>query len=444
MSDLGEQTIPREDGASPWRRWNRRDGQNRRGQWRAGDRFGSAGWRGDLLLPTVLAVVQLGGSAAMSTGGGGPRLDLLDWLMLVVGPVALTARRRFPVAVMWIALAATLVPISAPLGNLSLIAAFFTAALSGHRRASWLAIVVGYVSTCWLSPLVHRQPSASLQGAVLIAAWLLVLVITVEAVRMRRERTVHLQAARRLDTRHRAGQERLRMARDLHDVIGHNISLINVQASVGLDLMDSRPEQARVALAAIKSVSKEALDELRAMLATLRQEEDEDAPRAPSPGLDRLADLLAMTRAAGIRVTSESAGTPRPLPGAVDLAAYRIIQESLTNVARHAGSAAATVRLDYAPECLTVSVVNDRSAAGNRRGPVSDADRVSDPGAVNGTGSGIIGMRERAAALGGRLEAGPTPNGGFGVSAWLPLPLLPQPSLLQDAPPNDAAPEVTP
>src|SRR5581483_2266192 len=170
--------------------------------------------------------------------------------------------------------------------------------------------------------------------------------------RIRAERAAVTRAGRLIEQRRRRSEERLRIARDLHDVIGHNISLINVQASMGLDLMDSQPAQARAALAAIKSASKEALEELRAMLTTLRQD-DEDAaavaaaaaaPLAPAPGLDRLPELIDLTRAAGLSVEVEGAGQPPPLPAAVHVAAYRIIQESLTNVARHAGRARVWVR----------------------------------------------------------------------------------------------------
>src|SRR5262249_44156935 len=155
-------------------------------------------------------------------------------------------------------------------------------------------------------------------------------------------------------------EDRLRMARELHDVIGHHMSLISVQAGVGLDLMDSRPEQARASLAAIKAVSGEALDELRAMLLALRQP-GEAPPRAPSaaPGLSRLADLAGLTQAAGLPVTIEETGPVRPLPVNADLAAYRIIQESLTNITRHARATRATVRLAYSDGGLDIEVTDD-------------------------------------------------------------------------------------
>jgi signal transduction histidine kinase len=366
-------------------------------------------WRRDLTLPAVLLAVQLAGAAATVVGHHSPTTHLgpADWVLLVVGPLVLVFRRRWPVAVLWVAFAATLTPSGAWSANLSLIVAFFLAASSGHRYAAWVVIAVGYLCSVWLAPLAYGNPRVSLTFALALAGWLAVLVIAAEVVRLRRERTVETQATRALEARRRASEERLQMARDLHDVIGHNISLINVQAGVGLDLMDIHPEQARAALAAIKEVSKDALDELRTMLAAVRQG-DEDAPRAPAPGLDRLDELVELTRAAGIPVTVQTIGEDRSLPAAVDLAAYRIVQESLTNVARHASPATATVRLTHGPGGLDIEVCDDGSA------PATN-------GAFPGSGSGIAGMRERAGALGGRLQAGPRPGGGFAVTAHLPL-----------------------
>jgi signal transduction histidine kinase len=169
--------------------------------------------------------------------------------------------------------------------------------------------------------------------------------------------------------------------------------------------MDTQPEQARAALAAIKSASKAALDELRTMLTTLRHDE---APRSPAPGLDRLPELIELTRAAGLCVEVETSGTAPPLPAAVQLAAYRIIQESLTNTARHAGPARVTVRVTYGDADVSVEVDDDGRATANRITAI-------------GTGSGITGMRERAIALGGDLSAGFRPGGGFRVAARLPV-----------------------
>ena len=384
-----------------------------RSGWKWGRLPWGLSWRKDLALPVVVGVLQIAGGFAaawhhqhtMVHFGPG------QWALLLVGPVALIARRRHPVAVLWIAFAPTLASSAAQgawVAYLSLIVAFLFAATSGHRRASWVVIVVGYVSANWLVPLASGHAAASVDGALLLAAWLAVLVVVGEILRLRQDNAVKAQAARELDDRRRASEERLRIARDLHDVIGHNISLINVQAGVGLDLMDARPEQARASLAAIKTVSKEALEELRTMLGALRQAGD-DVPRAPAPGLDRVPELVDLTRAAGLTVKAEVVGVPRPVPTTVDVAAYRIVQESLTNVARHAGSATATVRLSYQAEALVVEVLdNGRALSGNGK-------------PTPGSGSGIAGMRERAATVGGQLEAGPRPGGGFAVKASLPL-----------------------
>lgn len=371
---------------------------------------GGVSWRRDLALPAVLLVIQLGGAVATVAGHHAPttRLGAADWVLLVVGPLALVFRRRWPVAVLWVAFAATLTPSGAWSANVSLIVAFFLATTSGHRRWAWAAIVAGYLSSVWLAPLAYGNPGVSLTFALALAGWLAVLVIAAEVVRLRRERSVETRAARALDARRRASEERLQMARDLHDVIGHHISLINVQAAVALDLMARRPEQARGALTAIEGASRDALDELRTMLAALRRD-GEEPPRSPTPGLDRLDELMELTRAAGISVSVHTVGDRRPLPAAVDLAAYRIIQESLTNVARHAALSSATVRVAYGPDGLDIEVADDgRSPASSGSSPRP------------GTGNGIAGMRERAVALGGRLDTGPLPGGGFVVRAHLP------------------------
>ncbi len=200
------------------------------------------------------------------------------------------------------------------------------------------------------------------------------------------------------------------MARDLHDVVAHNISVINVQANTALHLMDRQPERARSALTTINDVSKQALVELRSVLGVLR-DIDESAPRAPSPGLARLGDLVDNAAAAGLAVHIEEAQPPAPLPADVDLAAYRIVQEALTNSARHSGGTRATVRVSYSDGAAIVEVDDD--GAGRLAGRPSARD--------GRPGNGIAGMTERAKALGGTLQAGPRPEGGFRVRAWLPV-----------------------
>ena len=334
-----------------------------------------------------------------------------DWVLLVAGPVALVARRRHPVLVLWVTLATTFAPSGTGLTHVSFLVAVFVAATAGRRYPAWLALALTYIWTIWLAPVAYGYAVPPVNDALLLAGWLLAFAIAAEATRIRAERAAATKASRQLDQRRQQSEERLRVARDLHDVIGHNISLINVQASMGLDLMDSQPEQARAALSAIKSASKEALEELRTMLTTLRH--DDDAPRSPAPGLDRLPELIELTRAAGLGVDVEVAGQAPPLPAAVHLAAYRIIQESLTNVARHAGRARVAVRVTYDDAAVHVEIDNDGTAPSDRA--------PSDRAPAIGTGSGITGMRERATALGGDLSAGFRPGGGFRVSARLPL-----------------------
>ena len=208
------------------------------------------------------------------------------------------------------------------------------------------------------------------------------------------------------DARRRLDEERLRIARELHDVVAHTMATINVQAGVAAHVLPTRPEAAAESLQAIKTASKEGLRELRAILNVLRQADDAD-PTQPAPGTAQLEDLIAGARRAGLETTLTVTGDPVPLPGAVDLAAYRIIQESLTNTIRHAGPATAAVALGYARDELRIDV--------------TDTGRGQAVIAGNGDGHGLAGMRERAAAVGGTVEAGPGPAGGFLVAARLPL-----------------------
>ncbi|MDA2811880.1 sensor histidine kinase [Nocardiopsis sp. RSe5-2] len=223
-------------------------------------------------------------------------------------------------------------------------------------------------------------------------------------VRGRREgrRREHDQALRRS-----AYEERLRIAREVHDVVGHSLSVINMQAGVAMHVLDKRPDRARESLDAIRRTSKDALEELRGTLAVFREGAAGTAgDRAPLPGLDRVGDLAAGMASAGVSVEVHTEGEQAVPPAAVDHAAYRIVQEALTNVARHAPGASASVRIAYERGEVAVEIEDD--------GP-----RIAGPGPAEG--SGIAGMRERARAVGGNLHAGPRPDGGFAVRARLPL-----------------------
>jgi signal transduction histidine kinase len=249
-----------------------------------------------------------------------------------------------------------------------------------------------------------------------LAAWLLVMAATAEVVATRRAQAAEAERMHREEAARRASEERLQIAQELHDVLAHNISLISVQAGVGLHLLDERPEQARAALAAIKDASREALGELRSVLDVLRRDDDA-APRVPAPALTTdLTTLVTRANTAGVEVGVETTGERRPLAPGVDRAAFRIAQEALTNVTRHAGGAHARVLVAYHDEALTLEIVDDGGAA-----TAGAHGGAANGGGTAGTGNGITGMRERATALGGSLDAGYRPGGGFFVRARLPL-----------------------
>jgi signal transduction histidine kinase len=357
----------------------------------------------------VGAIQILGTYLASRHQSGRHSWDALAVALLAAGTIALFWRRRHPEAVLVVVFGTTLAysVSNYPRGPVfaALIVAFVNAVMAGRRLLAWSSIVGGYVLFLWLPDLAGTQRT-TVADAVGLAAWLLVLAGAAEMLRFRRERAAARARTLEEEARRRTSEERLRIARELHDVVAHNISLINVQAGSALHLMDQQPERARTALTAIKDASKEALVELRSVLGVLRQL-DEDAPRSPAPGLDRLDEVVARAAAAGLPVHVEVEGPPTALPPGVDLAAYRIVQEALTNVARHAGPAQAVVRISYGSRDLVLQVDDDGIGA-----PTN--------GATAG-GNGIVGMRERAASLGGHVQAGPRPGGGFRVRAWLPV-----------------------
>ena len=411
---------------------------------------GRRSWLGRLpvwVLPLVLALLQVGAAylAQKHAGAGGPPwhgdnwrtrhwgtdsgwepgprggsdatptrpVDVWAYLMLVLGPACMVYRRRWRGPALAAAIAVDGVYFAfgyASFAFLSLIVALVLAVLYGQRLLAWIACPISYVLIVWSAPIFGRGPGPSAEEGIVPFAWPLLILIAAEVVRLVRDRIAANARARaeeeRLrheETRRRASEERLRIAQELHDVLAHNISMINVQASTALHLLDDQPERARPSLSAIKDASKEALVELRSALDVLRQS-GERAPRAPTAGLDELDALVERTRSAGLVVDVAIDGTRDTPPAGVDLAAFRIVQEALTNVVRHADARHVTVRIGYLPSELTVEVTDDGTASG----PVV-------------TGNGISGMRERAATLGGDLTAGARPGGGFAVRARLPI-----------------------
>jgi signal transduction histidine kinase len=346
-------------------------------------------------------------------------MDALSYALLLVGPLALLGRRKAPEAVFALAAAASIgfAAFAAPrwMYAVAPAMALFNLTRRGRRWGAVVAAALAYTAyllvTVVFASRLGLQPGArpDLGDSIVLAIWLFVLMLLGGAAKIRSEQVAEAMKvraerarAREEQEKRQASEERLRIARELHDVLGHHLSLINVQAGVGLHLMDNQPEQAREALAAIKTASSEALREVRSVLGVLRTD-DEAAPRQPALGLNRLEDLTAD---AGLPVTTAVSGERRELPPEVDRAAYRIVQEALTNVRKHAGpEASATIAVDYLPTALHLAIRNEG-------GPGAGETDVSE-------GTGIAGMRERAQSLGGSLETGPV-DGGYLVSVLLP------------------------
>ncbi|MFF3906686.1 sensor histidine kinase [Streptomyces sp. NPDC001848] len=378
--------------------------------WNHGPRGSGLPWRSTLLF-TVFVVAGTHFSAR-NQHGHRASLDVLAYLLVVAASGALLWRQRHPVPVAFVTATAAMVYLGAgyPYGPVFFTVALgcFSALAAGRRTAAWTAVGMFWAGHVLVSHWLYRwlpppgDSAASWGQELLISAWVVAIVAMAELVRVRREQWARERAERAQAARRRADEERLRIARELHDVLAHSISVINVQAGVGLALLDSDPEQARTALTTIKAASKEALGEVRQVLDTLRT--PGHAPRAPAPGLDRLPELVEQAADAGLTVTVDGEA-PRLAPG-TDLAAFRIVQEALTNVVRHSGSRHARVHIDSAQDVLRLRVDDD--------GPATGAD-------AGGSGNGLAGMRERAAALGGTIEAGTRADGGFRVLAVLPL-----------------------
>ncbi len=343
-----------------------------------------------------------------------------DYAAVLAGSLALAAWRRGPLVALAVSTACMLVLAvrvePGPAAAYPVMVSVFAAARAGHRVAAALASAV-YLGTDLALNLPDIDGSVrELQDTTLLIGWFVAAKVAGTVTRHRQayleeaeRRAAEAERTREEASRRRASEERLRIARELHDSLTHSISVIKVQAGVAVHLARKRGEEVPPALLAIQEASGDATRELRATLEVLRDAGRPDAEAAAS-GLDRLDDLVERARSAGLPVEVTIRGTRRPLPTEVDRAAYRIVQESLTNVSRHAGGAAAAVRVDYADRELIVQV---------------DDDGTADPDAPPVPGTGLLGMRERVAELGGRLRAEPRPEGGFTVRAELPLEALP-------------------
>ncbi|MFI7487674.1 sensor histidine kinase [Micromonospora echinaurantiaca] len=352
-----------------------------------------------VLALALLAFGLLATPLAGANQPGSVPVDAACRALLAVAALALVARRLAPLATLAVVTVATsaYLVLGYPYGPVQLaflVAGYTAAARLPVRRAgvaAGAALAVLLVHVFW-----SRGPEPGWFGILPASAWVVVPFALGVAVRVNRESAARgrAEAARR-----RADEERLRIAQEVHDVVGHGLAAISMQAEVALHLLGKRPEQAEIALTAISRTSREALDELRVTLGAVRR----GGGREPVPGLARLDALRERLADAGLAVTLRVTGEPRELPGAVDLAAYRVVQEALTNVLRHAGVAEAEATVGYGGDALTVEVL-DRGVGGG-----------------GGAGHGLAGMRERVTALGGELAAGPRPGGGFRVAARLPV-----------------------
>ncbi|WP_449352247.1 sensor histidine kinase [Streptomyces shaanxiensis] len=393
-------------------------------------------WREGAITAAAFALWLLGGMVQ----DDGSRLSAppaAAYLLALVTCAVLPLRHRAPLAVMAVTtVGAVLGP---PLGLLlspllvapTVIAAYAYALTARTER--WAASAVLLISAALLvasTPLLGALSWQDASRVGLVAAFPVVAGVLGHSAQNRRaylaaveERARRAEEGRDSEARRRVGEERVRIARELHDLVAHQITLANAQATVAAHLFDSRPEQTRKSLKELVETTADALDDLRATVGLLRQSGDAAAPAEPAPGLARLPTLLESFHRAGLEVSVHEEGTARPLPPGVDLTAYRIVQEALTNVTKHAGTGSAQVRLVWNRDRLTVTVADDGGTAG--KSAIASTAPTASRGATAADrppGYGLIGMRERALAVGGRLSAGRRPEGGFLVSTELPLP----------------------
>ncbi|MEU1077117.1 MULTISPECIES: histidine kinase [unclassified Streptomyces] len=378
----------------------------------------------DALPAAPLVVIAAAATAVGQDGWHEPRWHEVTWTALSCMPLAFRSRWPLAVALFTVAGDLTLMAVAshiAPTPAASLIA-LYTLALLGGRRTAWTVGTAAAVAIAGVYAATHGESVVA--GDSLLRLDFAIGATTLgRAVRSRREnlaaaraRAEHAERMQEVESRRRVTEERVRIARDLHDVVAHHITLVNAQAGVAHHLMRANPDQAYEALAHIKDNSRAALDELRATVGLLRQPDDAPDSRAPIPRLADLDGLVGGFQASGLLVCVSRTGDPTPLAPATELTAYRIIQEALTNTHKHASATRAEIILAYGVHTLGVTVKDD-----GRPGAPKGA----------GTGHGLIGMRERAVAIGGTVTAGLPPEGGFQVVAELPFSLAPT---LSDAP----------
>jgi signal transduction histidine kinase len=292
-----------------------------------------------------------------------------------------------------------------PVQLIVLVAIYTMVADSDMPRLSSIGVSVAAAAVLGVALYLNDDRMSSAAWA-MNAAWVFAAIVLGDSLRSRREAALERSISREEEALRRVSEQRLQIARELHDVVGHNISLINVQASAGSHVLYKDPEQAKETFENIRNASHETLQELRSLVGVLRDPVTGES-KTPTVGLDEIDQLIKGFTEAGLDVELRVTGLRRHVAGIVDLSAYRILQEALTNAVRHAQGAKVAVTVHYSRDDVTLSVTNSRGA-----GPALETDSG---------GHGLVGMRERIAAIGGRLDAGPDADGGFHVRAVLPL-----------------------
>jgi signal transduction histidine kinase len=361
---------------------------------------------GDIALAAVLVVAGvLGTRIAASLNRWAVPVDVLGFALVVATAVVLAARRQWPLRSFAAVTVCTSVYLTLGYAYGPILVCFMIATYSvaRHARPARSAPYSGIALILLVIHLFVRDTVLGLTGLIPVSAWVVVPFALGFTMRTRHEAAIRARAEA---IRQSVDEERFRVAQEVHDVVGHGLAAIKMQADIALHLLAKKPDQAEVALSAISRTSSDALEELRATLAMVRRT-GAGAERSPVPGLGRLEELRQRMAEAGVHVRLETSGDPPAnLPVAVDLTGYRIVQESLTNVLRHSGSAEASVCIRYQSESVLIVIAN----------PVVEAST----GSTSEGGFGISGMRKRVLALGGEFIAARTPKGDFEVHARLP------------------------
>ncbi|WP_055616215.1 sensor histidine kinase [Streptomyces phaeochromogenes] len=374
----------------------------------------------------LLGISVVGGTANQEAAGTDLPAIVIPVTLLLCLVIAL--RRRLPEKMLLLAVAVGVaqlaLDVSVVPADFALLVITYTVASNGTRWASRLALTAGLFA----APLSQlRWPDGNTSGAGHVAIVVFQMVpfalawVLGDSLRTRRayfaqleERAARLEKEREAQAKVAVAAERARIARELHDVVAHNVSVMVVQADGAAYVLDSAPDQAKKALETISGTGRQALAEMRRLLGVLRTgEHQESGEYVPQPDVEQLDDLVEQCRSSGLPVDFKIEGTPRPLPSGVELTAYRIVQEALTNTRKHGGpNTGASVRLVYFDDGLGLLVEDDGKGAPHE---------LYEEGGADGRGHGLIGMRERVGMVGGTLDAGPRPGGGFRISALLPL-----------------------